>query len=272
VFDAHAIDAVIHFAGLKAVGESVRQPARYWHVNVGGTISLVEAMEAHAVRRLVFSSSATVYGDPEMVPVAESAPRVGTNPYGRTKLAIEQLLEDVAPTGDWRILLLRYFNPIGAHPSGRIGEDPRGIPNNLLPFVMQVAVGRRDHINVFGRDYPTSDGTPIRDYVHVVDLAHGHLAALDALDAIDGCRAVNLGTGIGHSVLEVIAAASSAVGRELPYEIVARRPGDAARVFADPSLAASLLGWRAVLGLEEMCRDHWNWQRLNPEGYSSSAS
>ena len=270
VFAEQPVDAVIHFAGLKAVGESVADPVRYWHVNVGGAISLVEAMAAHGVRKIVFSSSCTVYGDPQTVPVAEGTPRVGTNPYGRTKLAIEQLLEDVAATGGWHALLLRYFNPIGAHPSGRMGEDPRGTPNNLVPYVMQVAVGQREFIRVWGGDYPTPDGTAIRDYVHVVDLAVGHIAAVNALDQIDGCRAVNLGTGTGSSVLDVIAAASQAVGKDLPYKILDRRPGDSARVFADPSLAAELLGWRAALDLDDMCRDHWHWQRQNPHGYASS--
>jgi UDP-glucose 4-epimerase len=268
LFSGRAIDAVIHFAGLKAVGESVDQPLRYYRNNVVGTLNLVRAMSDHGVRRLVFSSSCTVCGDPDRVPVTEDCRRGATNPYGRTKLMIEEIMEDVAAAGgDWHMALLRYFNPVGAHPSGRMGEDPTGIPNNLMPYVTQVAVGRLDHVRVFGDDYPTPDGTGIRDYVHVVDLAAGHVRALDALDRIDGCRAVNLGTGQGHSVLEVIRAASEAVGRPIPYRVVARRAGDVACIYADPSLAAELFGWRAERDLATMCRDHWAWQRDNPDGY-----
>jgi UDP-glucose 4-epimerase len=229
-------------------------------------------MLRHSVRRLVFSSSCTVYGVPERIPVTEDCPRHAVNPYGRTKVVIEEMLEDLTDAAHgWHVLLLRYFNPVGAHPSARIGEDPAGIPNNLMPFVMQVAVGRHKHVRVFGRDYPTRDGTGVRDYIHVVDLAKGHLAALAALDGVDGCRAVNLGTGRGSSVLEVIAEASRAVGRDIPYRQVEPRPGDAAEIYANPSLAAELLGWQAELDLGAMCRDHWNWQRTNPDGYQTSA-
>ena len=262
------VEAVVHFAGLKAVGESVAQPVRYYRVNVGGTASLLTAMEATGVRRLVFSSSATVYGEPEQVPVVESARLQVSNPYGRTKLMIEEMLGDLATSDDrWRILALRYFNPVGAHPSGRLGEDPEGIPNNLMPYVMQVAAGRHPFVRVFGDDYPTRDGTGIRDYLHVVDLALGHLAALRAVGDVAGCVPVNLGTGDGSSVLEVLAAASRAVGREIPYEVVDRRPGDVAACWADPTLAGDLLGWRATRTLDDMAVDHWRWQSENPEGY-----
>jgi UDP-glucose 4-epimerase len=272
VFTTHDIDAVIHFAGLKAVGESVGEPLRYYENNVAGTVTLLKVMRRHGVRDLVFSSSATVYGDPATVPVTEGSPLSATNPYGRTKLMIEEMLGDVAASEpDWRIVLLRYFNPVGAHPSGRIGEDPAGIPNNLMPFVMQVAVGRRPRVGVFGDDYPTPDGTGVRDYIHVVDLAAGHRAALDALPKLGPCTPVNLGTGRGNSVLEVIAAASKAVGRELPYEVVDRRPGDIAATWADVSRARELLGWEATRTLDEMCADHWRWQSANPEGYGGTA-
>jgi UDP-glucose 4-epimerase len=270
-FAARPVDAVIHFAGLKAVGESVAQPLRYYDNNVTGTVRLLEAMQRHGVRDLVFSSSATVYGDPDTVPVTEDAPLRTTNPYGRTKLVIEGLLADVAASEPgWRTIALRYFNPVGAHPSGRIGEDPTGIPNNLTPYVLQVAVGRRPHVRVFGSDYPTPDGTGVRDYIHVVDLAVGHLAALRALPKVDGYRAVNLGTGRGHSVLEVIAAAGRAVGRDIAHEIVDRRPGDVATTYADPALARELLGWEATRTLDDMCADGWRWQSANPEGYASA--
>jgi len=270
------VDSVVHFAGRKAVGESVEQPLAYYDHNLGGTIQLVKAMDAAGVRDLVFSSSCTVYGDPEVVPITESAPVGAINPYGRTKLFIEHLLRDVAGAGalperePWRIVLLRYFNPVGAHPSGRIGEDPMGIPNNLMPFTMQVAVGRHERLQVFGDDYDTPDGTCIRDYIHVVDLADAHLAALGALDRIEGCREVNVGTGRDSSVLEVVAAASRAVGRDIPYEVVGRRPGDAPCVYADTTLATELLGWQARHDLGDMCRDHWRWQRENPEGYGGA--
>lgn len=271
VFAQHDVDAVVHFAGLKAVGESVEKPLAYHENNVAGTVSLLKAMQGAGVRSLVFSSSCTVYGDPERVPVTENT-RLGptTNPYGRSKLYIEDMLRDlpVAEPG-WHIALLRYFNPVGAHPSGRIGEDPNGIPNNLMPNVMQVAVGRREKLLVYGDDYPTADGTCIRDYIHVVDLARGHLAALDRLESIDGCEALNLGTGQGYSVLEVIAAASKAVGREIPYEIVGRRAGDIAATWADPTHAREVLGWEAQLGLDDIVADHWRWQSQNPQGYAT---
>jgi UDP-glucose 4-epimerase len=262
------VEAVVHFAGLKAVGESVDVPLRYYDNNVSGTVRLLEAMERHDVRDLVFSSSCTVYGDPDTVPITEDTPLGASSPYGRTKLHIEEMLRDVARTGPWRFALLRYFNPVGAHPSGLIGEDPIGIPNNLMPYIMQVAVGRRDHLTVHGGDYPTPDGTAIRDYLHVVDLAEGHLAALDHLDAIDGAVAVNLGTGTGSSVLDVVRAASAAVGRDLPYEIGPRRAGDVVAVWADPGRAESLLHWRATRTLADMCADHWRWQSENPDGYA----
>ena len=262
-----AIEAVVHFAGRKAVGESVDDPLAYYDHNVVGTTKLLDAMEDHDVRDLVFSSSCTVYGDPTDVPITEEAPVGATSPYGRTKLHIEEMLRDVASAGAWRIALLRYFNPVGAHPSGLIGEDPVGIPTNLMPYVMQVAVGRLDRLTVHGGDYLTPDGTPIRDYLHVVDLAEGHLAALDRIDRLDGAVAVNLGTGTGTSVLEVVGAASAAVGRDVPYEIGPRRPGDVVAVWADPRLAASLLGWQASRTLAEMCADHWRWQASNPDGY-----
>ena len=270
VFAAEDIGSVVHFAGLKAVGESVEIPLAYYDNNIAGTVSLLQAMAAHGVHDLVFSSSCTVYGDPAEVPVTEHSPVGAASPYGRTKLFIEELLRDVAAADPaWRIVLLRYFNPVGAHPSGRIGEDPAGIPNNLMPFTMQVAVGRHETLRIFGGDYDTPDGTAIRDYIHVVDLADAHLAALDALDRIEGCRAVNVGTGTGSSVLEVVRAASRAVGREIPYEIADRRPGDVSRVYADTSLSAQLLGWTPRYDLDDMCRDHWRWQRENPGGYRS---
>jgi UDP-glucose 4-epimerase len=266
-FEHGDVESVVHFAGLKAVGESVEVPLRYYDNNVGGTVQLLDAMERHGVRDLVFSSSCTVYGEPETVPITEDTPLGASSPYGRTKLHIEEMLRDVAATGGWRIALLRYFNPVGAHPSGLIGEDPVGIPNNLMPYIMQVAVGRRDHLTVHGGDYPTPDGTCIRDYLHVVDLAEGHLAALDHLDAIDGAVPINLGTGTGSSVLDVVRAASDAVGRDLPYEIGPRRAGDVVAVWADPARAASLLHWRASRTLADMCADHWRWQSQNPDGY-----
>jgi UDP-glucose 4-epimerase len=265
------VESVIHFAGLKAVGESVADPVRYYDVNIGATVSLLEVMQRHDVRRLVFSSSATVYGIPESVPLHEDAPLGANNPYGRTKLTIEQMLEDLAASDpSWRIISLRYFNPVGAHPSGRIGEDPRGIPNNLMPFVMQVAVGRRDELVVFGDDYPTPDGTCIRDYIHVMDLAEGHLAAMAHLDDEAGARPVNLGTGAGSSVLEVLAEASRAVGREIPYRIGPRRDGDAPATYADPALAQKVLGWKASRSLADMCADSWRWQSANPYGYGDA--
>jgi UDP-glucose 4-epimerase len=265
------IDAVVHFAGLKAVGESVEHPLRYYSNNVAGTVSLLQAMERAGVRDLVFSSSCTVYGDPSEVPVTEAASIGAASPYGRTKQYIEQMLFDLADSspGAWRMALLRYFNPVGAHPSGVIGEDPKGIPNNLMPYAMQVAVGRRSHLTVFGGDYPTPDGTGVRDYIHVMDLADGHLAALERMSSLSGAVPINLGTGVGYSVLDVVRAASAAVGRDIPYEIGPRRAGDIAAVWGDPSLASSLLGWRARRSLDDMCADHWRWQSSNPSGYEA---
>ncbi|UCV17259.1 UDP-glucose 4-epimerase GalE [Ferribacterium limneticum] len=268
IFSEYPIDAVIHFAGLKAVGESVAQPIRYFDNNVVGSLRLFEAMAEANVKTLVFSSSATVYGDPHAVPICESFPLQATNPYGRTKLHIEEMLRDIScadPT--WRIALLRYFNPVGAHPSGLIGEDPQGIPNNLMPYVTQVAVGRRAELGVFGNDYPTPDGTGVRDYIHVVDLARGHLAALDALVKAEELITVNLGTGRGYSVLDVVAAFERASGKPVPYQILPRRAGDVASCFADPAVAFEKLGWRAEFDLDDMCRDSWRWQEGNPEGY-----
>jgi UDP-glucose 4-epimerase len=264
-------DAVIHFAGLKAVGESVAQPLRYYDVNIAGSLNLLRCLGEAGVKRIVFSSSATVYGDPAKVPIDESAPTGPTNPYGRTKWMVEHLLNDLAASDpQWAIGILRYFNPVGAHPSGLIGEDPRGIPNNLLPFVSQVAVGRLERLSVFGADWPTPDGTGVRDYIHVVDLARGHLAALDRVAATSGAFTVNLGTGTGYSVLEMVRAFERASGRAVPYRIVERRPGDIAACWADPSGAARLLGWRAELGLDRMCADAWRWQSGNPAGYAAA--
>lgn len=265
------ITAVVHFAGLKAVGESVREPLRYWDVNLCGSRQLLQVMQAHGCRNLVFSSSATLYGMPELVPIPESAPIQPINPYGHSKAAVEQLLADlVASEPGWRIARLRYFNPVGAHPSGRIGEDPRGIPNNLFPFVSQVAVGRRDCLQVFGGDWPTPDGSGVRDYIHVMDLAEGHRAALDVLLAEPPqLLSLNLGSGQGHSVLEVVRAFELASGRSVPYTVVERRDGDAASTVADPRLATERLSWSTRRSLEEMCRDGWAWQQANPEGYGS---
>ena len=271
VFAAGPIEGVVHFAGLKAVGESVAEPLRYWDVNVGGSRSLLEAMGRHGCHTLVFSSSATLYGYPEAVPIRETAPVQPINPYGHTKAAVERMLQDVAASeAGWRIASLRYFNPVGAHPSGRIGEDPSGIPNNLFPFITQVAVGRRERLQVFGGDWPTHDGSGVRDYIHVMDLAEGHLAALQVLlSGGDQLLTLNLGSGRGHSVLEVIAAFKEASGRPIPYTVVERRAGDAAESVADPSLALDQLGWRTTRGLAEMCRDGWAWQQANPNGYAS---
>lgn len=270
IFAGRSVDAVIHFAALKAVGESVAEPLRYYRNNLLSTVTLLEAMERHDVRKLVFSSSCTVYGSPASAPVTEDFPRFAVSPYGRTKLMNEDVLTDVAATpGGWKFSLLRYFNPVGAHPSGELGEDPRGVPNNIMPYLMQVAVGRRDRLSVFGGDYPTRDGTAVRDYIHVVDLARGHLAALAALDRHgDGCRAYNLGTGRGTTVLELVAAASRAIGSPIPFEMVDRRPGDAVEVWADPSFAAKELGWRATHDIDDMCADHWRWQSNHPWGFA----
>jgi len=261
--------AVIHFAGLKAVGESVAQPLHYHDNNVVGTLRLLQAMQSSGVHRLVFSSSATVYGDPQRLPLTEDHPLSATNPYGQTKLSIELMLRDLQRSdSNWRIAVLRYFNPVGAHASGLIGEDPQGVPNNLLPFVAQVAVGRREFLNVWGNDYPTPDGTGVRDYIHVVDLALGHLAALQVLANQPGCLTVNLGTGTGYSVLDMVRAFELASGRAVPYRISPRRSGDVAACYADPTQAQRLLGWHAERDLAAMCRDSWNWQSHNPNGYS----
>ncbi len=266
---AGKIEAVIHFAGLKAVGESVSRPLDYYRNNVTGTLVLLEAMAEAGVKKLVFSSSATVYGEPEVVPYHEDLPTgMPTNPYGRSKLMVEEVLGDLAHSDErWAVGLLRYFNPVGAHESGRIGEDPQGIPNNLLPYIAQVAVGRLEKLSVFGGDYPTRDGTGVRDYIHVVDLARGHLAALDYLPDQTGVFTWNLGTGRGYSVLEMVRAFEQASGRAVPYEIVARRAGDIAEYWSDPSKAERELGWRAERGLEQMMADTWRWQSMNPEGY-----
>ncbi|HPI92227.1 MAG TPA: UDP-glucose 4-epimerase GalE [Deltaproteobacteria bacterium] len=268
IFASDHIDAVIHFAGLKAVGESVRIPLRYYLNNITSTIVLCEVMAEHAVKNIVFSSSATVYGDPASVPIREDFPLGPTNPYGRTKWMIEEILKDLHSSDpSWNIVLLRYFNPIGAHGSGRIGEDPQGIPNNLLPFISQVAVGRLSELQIFGNDYPTPDGTGVRDYIHVVDLAKGHLSAIERSSEGGGVSVYNLGTGRGYSVLEVVEAFERASGRKVPYRIVGRREGDIAVCYADPSKANHDLGWKAVHGIDMMCSDTWRWQSGNPQGY-----
>jgi UDP-glucose 4-epimerase len=270
LFGAGQIDAVVHFAALKAVGESVAEPLRYYAVNVGGLVALAEAMREHGCRTLVFSSSATVYGQPERLPIREDAALAATNPYGATKLVSEGILHDLERSdAAWRVALLRYFNPVGAHESGTIGEDPRGTPNNLMPYVAQVAVGKRPVLQIFGNDYDTPDGTGVRDFLHVMDLAEGHVAALDHLLAGAGSLTVNLGTGRGTSVLELVHAFERASGRRVPYEIVGRRPGDVAACYADPSLAAQTIGWRATRDLDTMCADTWRWQTANPNGYGA---
>ena len=262
IFKPRPVDAVIHFAGLKAVGESVAQPLRYYDCNVGGAIVLCEVMAEVGVKTLIFSSSATVYGDPASVPIREDFPRSATNPYGASKLMIEDMLADLSKSDpEWRIARLRYFNPVGAHESGLIGESPSGIPNNLMPFVAQVATGQRERLSVFGNDYPTPDGTGVRDYIHVMDLAEGHVAALDYLLNHSGLLTVNLGTGCGYSVLDMVRAFEKASGRPVPYAIMPRRPGDVAACYADPALAKKLLGWSAKRGIDEMCRDGWRWQQ-----------
>ena len=268
LFSEHTISAVMHFAGLKAVGESVSQPLDYYENNVAGTITLLQAMEENWVRRFVFSSSATVYGDPPSVPIREDFPLSTTNPYGRSKLMVEEILADWADANPaWSIGRLRYFNPVGAHPSGLIGEDPQGTPNNLMPYVAQVAVGRQDKLFVFGDDYPTVDGTGVRDYIHVMDLVGGHVAALERIQAGCGLLTINLGTGRGVSVLEMIKAFEKASGRKIPYEVVDRRPGDVAECWADPGLARETINWEASLSVEQMCEDAWRWQSSNPRGY-----
>ena len=271
IFDRHRIDAVVHFAAFKAVGESTAQPLAYYRNNVGGLVNVCQAMQQHGCRRMVFSSSATVYGDPAQLPIKEDFELTATNPYGQTKLIGETILRDLAvsdPT--WLAASLRYFNPVGAHESGHIGEDPRGTPNNLMPFVAQVAVGRRPHLQIFGNDYPTPDGTGVRDYIHVVDLADGHVKALQRLFDMPGSFTVNLGTGHGNSVLEVVKAYSTASGRDIPYQVLPRRPGDIAVCYADASLAQQWLGWRAQRDLDQMCADSWRWQSLNPLGFATA--
>jgi UDP-glucose 4-epimerase len=270
LFSKHHIDAVIHFAGLKAVGESVKEPIMYYDNNVVGTLRLLQAMKTANCKKIVFSSSATVYGDPASVPIKENFPTSATNPYGQSKLMIEEILNDVYESDpSWKIAILRYFNPIGAHASGLIGEDPNGIPNNLLPFVSQVAVGLRPTLSVFGGDYPTCDGTGVRDYIHVVDLAKGHLRALNTLNKLDQAEVitVNLGTGHGYSVLQIVQAFEQASGKPVAYQIVDRRPGDIAECFADTDYALQKIGWKAELGIERMCQDAWRWQSQNPNGY-----
>ena len=262
LFATHRFDAVIHFSGLKSVGESVAKPLEYFDNNVSGSVVLFECMMEAGVRSIVFSSSATVYGDPASVPIRENFPLSATNPYGRTKLMVEDILRDLARADStWHIALLRYFNPVGAHVSGLIGEDPNGIPNNLIPYVAQVAAGKLKELSVYGNDYPTADGTGVRDYIHVVDLARGHLAALEALRERPGALAINLGTGQGYSVLDMVKAFSAVSGRPVPYRFVARRPGDIAECYADPALAREVLGWHAQLGIEAMCADTWRWQQ-----------
>ena len=270
LFVGGRIEAVVHFAASKAVGESVAEPLKYYANNVGGLIALAEAMQAHGCKTIVFSSSATVYGQPERLPIREDSPLAATNPYGATKLMSESILSDIQRADpSWRVALLRYFNPVGAHESGTIGEDPRGAPNNLMPYVAQVAVGKREKLQVFGADYDTADGTGVRDYLHVVDLAEGHVAALRHLLGGAGALTINLGTGRGRSVLELVAAFERASGRRVPYEVVARRPGDVAACYADPALAERTIGWKAMRDLDTMCADAWRWQTQNPDGYAS---
>jgi UDP-glucose 4-epimerase len=269
IFDEEPVDRVIHFAGFKAVGESVEKPIEYYSNNIGNTLTLVDVMREHGCKSIIFSSSATVYGDPDALPLTEESPKKpATNPYGWTKWMIEEILRGlVTADPEWDVVLLRYFNPIGAHPSGLMGEDPKGIPNNLLPYVAQVAVGRRDAVHVFGDDYDTPDGTGVRDYIHVMDLAAGHVAALAWMDGRTGCEVFNLGTGRGTSVLEIVRAFSAACGRELPYVIEPRRAGDVTANYADCSKAREMLGWEAQYDITDMCRDGWNWQSHNPNGY-----
>ena len=273
IFAAHRIQTVVHFAGLKAVGESVAMPLAYYQNNLGGTLTLCEVMAQAEVKRIVFSSSATVYGASEVMPIREDFSLSATNPYGRSKLFLEEMLRDLAAADpEWRVALLRYFNPVGAHPSGLIGEDPAGVPNNLMPYIAQVAMGRLEELSVFGNDYPTPDGSGVRDYIHVVDLAEGHVRALAALARQPGVFAVNLGTGRGYSVFEMIHAFEKASGRKIRYRVVGRRPGDIACCYADPSLAKAVLGWRAQRGIEAMCADTWRWQTVNPDGYGGAVA
>ena len=268
VFADNKFDAVIHFAGLKAVGESCRIPLRYYHNNITGTLNLLDIMNKHNVKKIVFSSSATVYGDPHTVPIKEDFPLSCTNPYGQTKLDIEYILKDLSKSDpEWGVILLRYFNPVGAHESGMIGEDPNGIPNNLIPYISQVAIGKLECLSVFGDDYDTKDGTGVRDYIHVVDLADGHLKALEKIKDNTGVFIYNLGTGVGYSVLDMVKAFSKACGKDVKYKIVDRRPGDIASCYADPAKAKAELGFEATHNLDDMCRDTWNWQTKNPNGY-----
>ena len=271
LFDTHRFDCVLHFAGLKAVGESVQQPLRYYNNNLGTTTHLCQTMAAHGVKTILFSSAATVYSPDNAMPVKESARTGGcTNPYGWTKYMSEQILTDTARADpDWTVMLLRYFNPVGAHPSGLIGEDPRGVPNNLMPYISQTAAGRREKLSVFGNDYPTPDGTGVRDYLHVVDLARGHVAAMDYMAGHPGVHVFNLGTGRGYSVLEMVHAFEAATGKRVPYVIAPRRAGDVAEVYCDPAKAERELGWKAEYSLEDMCRDSWNWQSKNPNGFAA---
>ncbi len=269
VFDNYTIESVIHFAGLKAVGESVAQPLKYYDNNINGTVTLCQVMQANNCKSIIFSSSATVYGDPHTVPITEDFPLSATNPYGRSKLIIEEILKDLyISDSSWKIVLLRYFNPVGAHPSGRIGESPSDTPNNLMPYISQTAIGKREALQVFGDDYPTPDGTGVRDYIHVMDLAEGHLKALEKIEGFSEVMAINLGTGKGYSVLEMLNAFQRASDKKIPYQIVSRRPGDIATCYADPSYAKEILGWEAKRDLDEMCRDTWRWQSQNPEGYA----
>ena len=269
IFEKEQIDSVIHFAGLKAVGESVEKPLEYYYNNVTGTLVLCDVMRNHGVKDIVFSSSATVYGNPHTVPIREDFPLSVTNPYGRTKLMLEEILQDLhVADPEWNVILLRYFNPIGAHKSGRIGENPKGIPNNLMPYITQVAIGKLSRLGVFGNDYDTPDGTGVRDYIHVVDLARGHVKAIGKLKSKEGVSIYNLGTGNGYSVLDMVKAFEKASGREIPYEIKPRRAGDIATCYADPAKAKAELDWEAQYGLEEMCGDSWRWQSQNPDGYT----
>ncbi|HGM6861964.1 UDP-glucose 4-epimerase GalE [Serratia rubidaea] len=273
IFTSHNITTVIHFAGLKSVGESVAQPIEYYQNNITGTLVLLDEMRRAGVYQFIFSSSATVYGTPKQVPLFESSETGGTtNPYGTSKLMVEQILQDFAKAEpEFKITILRYFNPVGAHPSGLIGEDPRGIPNNLMPYIAQVAVGKLEKLAIFGNDYPTPDGTGVRDYIHVMDLAEGHLKAIEHIHSHNGITVYNLGTGVGYSVLQMLRMFEQVSGRQVPYQIVSRRPGDIAECWADTSLAAKQLGWKAKRGLQDMMRDAWNWQQKNPQGYSSQA-
>jgi len=269
IFDSYDIDSVIHFAGLKAVGESVEQPLRYYDNNVVGTIRLCEVMRDNGCKSIIFSSSATVYGDPHTTPIKEDFPTSATNPYGRSKLFIEEILKDLyISDNEWKIVLLRYFNPVGAHSSGLIGEDPNGIPNNLMPFITQTAIGKREYLSVFGNDYDTHDGTGVRDYIHVMDLADGHVKALQKIDSFDKVMTINLGTGQGYSVLDMVKAFGKASNKEIPYKIAPRRAGDIAKCYADASYAKEVLGWSATKNLDDMCRDSWRWQSQNPNGYN----